>query len=250
MGLPEFVKHILPSRAYERLRWERRLIGCSGFSAKALEGAYRSILREIDTGAIDGLRTQVRSEYERDPKGAAKYPDHAFWLRAAIVQAARVGLHTGHSRRVLDLGCGPGYFLAACRHFGHQALGTDIPEDLFSDTERFVYKQMFLAHRCRKQSLLIRPYELLAIDGTFDVISAFLVCFNNHKRQDEWSRAEWEFFLDDALSHLRPGGKLYMELNLNTARYGTLRWYDLPTKALFGQHGRVKENTVLVEQPV
>ena len=250
MPAPEFVKRILPRPVYERLRWERQLIGCSGFGAKALEAAYLSILGEIDSTALDRLREQVRPDYERDPKGAAKYPDHAFWLRTAIVQAARSGLHAGRGRRILDLGCGPGYFLAACRHFGHEALGIDIPENLFSDTERLVYGRMFLAHRCHKQSLLIRPFEPLAVEGTFDLISAFLVCFNNHKRHDEWSRAEWEFFLDDALSRLRPGGQLYLGLNANTAHYGPLTWYDLPTKALFEERGHVKGNTVIVRRPV
>ncbi len=249
MAARDLAKYILPRRVYEHLRWERQLIGCSGFGAKSLEKTYRSILHEIDAKALDRLRTQVRSDYERDPKSAAKYPDHAFWLRSAIVQAARAGLHAGPSRRILDLGCGPGYFLAVCRHFGHEALGIDIPENFFSDIERLVYDQMFYAHRCKKQSLLIRPYEALAVDGTFDLISAFLVCFNNHKRSDEWSRAEWEFFLDDALSHLRPGGRLYLGLNNNAARYGAMTWYDAPTKTLFSERGNVKGSTVVVERP-
>lgn len=248
MPTPEFIKRILPQPLYERLRWERQLIGCPGFGGKALEQAYREILEEIDTAALDQLREQVRADYERDPKGAAKYPDHAFWLRTAIVQAARAGLHASRGRRILDLGCGPGYFLAACRHLGHEALGIDIPENLFSDTERLVYGRMFLAHRCHKQSLLISPFKPLAVEGTFDLISAFLVCFNNHKRQDEWSRAEWEFFLDDALSRLRPGGRLYLGLNGNATRYGAMTWYDPPTKALFGERGRVKGSTVVVER--
>ncbi|MHB8564861.1 MAG: class I SAM-dependent methyltransferase [Acidiferrobacteraceae bacterium] len=249
MPVADFIKRILPRPVYDRLRWERQLLGCSGFNGTSLENAYHTILGEIDTAALDQLRERVRSDYERDPKGAAKYPDHAFWLRTAIVQAVRVDLHRNRGLRVLDLGCGPGYFLAVCRHFGHEALGIDIPDELFSDVERRVYREMFLAHHCRKLPLLIRPYVPLEVDGTFDLISAFLVCFNNHKRANEWSRAEWEFFLGDALSHLRPGGRLYFGLNGNPERYGSLIWYDPATRELFAERGRLKGNTVVIEHP-
>ncbi len=191
----------------------------------------------------------MRADCERDPKGAAKYPDHAFWLRTAIVQAARVGLHRNPGRRVLDLGCGPGYFLAVCRYFGHEAIGIDIPEECFSEVERLVYREMFRVHHCDKHAFLIRPYVALDVEGEFDVISAFLVCFNNHKRETEWSHEEWRFFLDDAFTHLRPGGRLHLGLNANPERYGTLTWYDPPTRDLFVSRGSVKGNAVLLERP-
>src|ERR1044071_1895129 len=48
----------------------------------------------------------------------------------------------------------------------------------------------------------------------FDLITAFLVCFNNHKQPDLWSVPEWDFFLDDVAKHLTPRGRLWLELNL------------------------------------
>ena len=49
----------------------------------------------------------------------------------------------------------------------------------------------------------------------FDLITAFLICFNNHKQPDLWGVPEWEFFLDDlAARHLTPRGRLWLEMNL------------------------------------
>lgn len=81
------------------------------------------------------------------------------------------------------------------------------------------------------------------------MISAFLVCVDNHKRETEWSREEWRFSLDDVFARLRPGGRLYLGLDANPERYGTLTWYDPPTRDLFASRGSVKGNAVLVERP-
>jgi hypothetical protein len=47
----------------------------------------------------------------------------------------------------------------------------------------------------------------------FDLITAFMVCFNNHKMPDLWKVPEWEFFLDDLAKHLTPRGRVWLELN-------------------------------------
>ena len=47
----------------------------------------------------------------------------------------------------------------------------------------------------------------------FDVITAFMICFNNHKMPALWGVPEWEFFLDDLTKHLKPRGRVWLELN-------------------------------------
>src|SRR5205814_467028 len=44
-------------------------------------------------------------------------------------------------------------------------------------------------------------------------ITAFMICFNNHKMPDLWKVPEWEFFLDDLAKHLTPRGRVWLELN-------------------------------------
>jgi hypothetical protein len=47
----------------------------------------------------------------------------------------------------------------------------------------------------------------------FDVITAFMICFNNHKMPGLWKIPEWEFFLDDLAKYLKPRGRVWLELN-------------------------------------
>ena len=49
--------------------------------------------------------------------------------------------------------------------------------------------------------------------GRFDVITAFLICFNRHKQANVWGVPEWDFFLDDLGKHLTPRGRVWLELN-------------------------------------
>jgi len=47
----------------------------------------------------------------------------------------------------------------------------------------------------------------------FDLVTAFMICFNNHKMPDLWNVPEWEFFLNDLAKHLTPRGRVWLELN-------------------------------------
>jgi hypothetical protein len=40
-----------------------------------------------------------------------------------------------------------------------------------------------------------------------------MICFNNHKMPGLWGVPEWEFFLDDLTKHLKPRGRVWLELN-------------------------------------
>ena len=40
-----------------------------------------------------------------------------------------------------------------------------------------------------------------------------MICFNNHKMPGLWDVPEWEFFLDDLKKHLKPRGRVWLELN-------------------------------------
>ena len=78
------------------------------------------------------------------------------------------------------------------------------------------------------------------------ILTAFWICFNRHDQPDEWGAAEWKFFVEDALSHLREGGILHLELNANLARYQSLQWYDQETLQFFRSVGTVERNVVRV----
>jgi hypothetical protein len=79
-----------------------------------------------------------------------------------------------------------------------------------------------------------------------DLITAFWICFNRHEQPDEWSVAEWQFFVQDAMTYLRDGGVLHLELNSNLPRYQSLEWYDQPTLEFFRSAGTVDRNVVRI----
>ena len=47
----------------------------------------------------------------------------------------------------------------------------------------------------------------------FDLITAFMICFNGHKSPALWGPEEWEFFLDDLETRLKPRGRIYLSFN-------------------------------------
>ena len=76
----------------------------------------------------------------------------------------------------------------------------------------------------------------------FDFITAFMICFNNHKMPDLWKVPEWEFFLDDLAKHLTPRGRVWLELNQEYD--GT--FYTPELKEFFQKRGaRINEQKVI-----
>lgn len=209
------------------------------------------IARTADLHRIDRLRREIQPACRADPVSAAKYADHRFWLLFNLRRAADLQLHTRTGLRILDLGCGPGYFLAVARALGHESWGVDVPDSVFSPLERRVYGEILQALGCRHlvAPLTVERMVPLAVHGRYDLITAFWVCFNRHRQPDEWGAPEWRFFLQDALDHLRPGGAIFLELNDHSERYGPLRWYDPETLACFRSLGRVENNRVRIPAP-
>jgi SAM-dependent methyltransferase len=163
------------------------------------------------TATID--REGFQKVYDRhamdDPGDAwPKYLDIQRWMEINLTRVRDLGLDLGGRKRVLDIGCGTGYFLYICKYLGHDVLGMDLDEERgFAEmvellgVERVIWR--------------IEAYQPLPDLGRrFDVITAHMICFNGHKSDKLWTSAEWEFFLDDLLEHqLVPGGQVCLELN-------------------------------------
>jgi hypothetical protein len=97
--------------------------------------------------------------------------------------------------------------------------------------------------------IAIAPYTPMGLAEQYDVITAHKICFNRFRRPNEWSVAEWRYFVQDALTYVSPRGRLQLELNENTDRYGALRWYSHDLLAFFRAAGRVEENAITVFAP-
>ncbi|HLJ50422.1 MAG TPA: methyltransferase domain-containing protein [Bryobacteraceae bacterium] len=193
-------------------------------------------------------------EYRKNRVCAAKYADYRFWLLLNTHRAARLNLHTEQrSLRILDIGCGPGFFMRVGRVLGHDCHGIDVPEDCFTPLERQVYSEILRALGCDQlvSRLYIERFVPLPFeDQSHDLLTAFLICFNRHRQPDEWGTEEWQFFVNDALRILREGGRLLLELNDNRARYGKAAYYDERMLDYFQSIGTVNGRWVqITKQP-
>ena len=207
------------------------------------------VCEAADLRRIEALRQEMASVVERDPTSAAKYADYDHWVPFNAARVAALGLHHSKPLRILDIGCGPGYFIASTLACGHDCYGIDAPDTILTKVEARVYSEMLgaLSIENRVSPLLIERYAPMALPvSDLDLITAYWICFNRHRQPDEWGVAEWRFFVDDALSHLRPGGVLHLELNENPERYGGLRWFDQETRGYFRSAGTVQGGIVRI----
>ena len=156
---------------------------------------------------------KFRQVYERhavqDPGDAwPKYLDLELWMEINLRRVRDLGLDLGGRKRVLDIGCGTGYFLYICQYLGHDVLGLDLDEEPgFTDMVELL--------GVKRKIWRVEAFKPLPDLGPkFDVIAAHMICFNGHKSDKLWKISEWEFFLDDlAANQLAPGGQVCLELN-------------------------------------
>lgn len=137
-----------------------------------------------------------------------KYLEIERWMEINLKRVRDLGLDLGERKRVLDIGCGTGYFLYICKFLGHDVLGLDLDEEPG-------FTEMVELLGVKRVIWRIEAYQPLPDLGRkFDVITAHMICFNAHKSDKLWKISEWEFFLDDlAERHLEPGGQICLELN-------------------------------------
>jgi SAM-dependent methyltransferase len=115
--------------------------------------------------------------------------------------------------RILDLGCGAGYFLYVCHCLGHEGLGLDTSrEPLFHGTTALL--------NVRRTISRIDPgVPIPDLGEKFDLVTAHRVCFHRIERLGnnnwkEWTPADWKFFLNDIRTRfLKPEGRLLLDFN-------------------------------------
>ena len=82
----------------------------------------RPMLAQIDW---DRAR-EIQQRYANSTAGYAKYADIEPWLRLNRERVQDLNLHRSEPKRVLDLGCGGGFFLFILKNLGHSVMGLDI----------------------------------------------------------------------------------------------------------------------------
>jgi SAM-dependent methyltransferase len=163
------------------------------------------VIETIDPAGFE----QIRQRYAVADPGAdwPKYLDLDRWIGVNIRRIRQLELDVARPKRILDLGCGAGYFLHIAQILGHSGVGLDMDRvTMFGEITRLLG-----VRRVVQQIQAFRPLPNLG--QKFDVITAFMICFNDHKMPGLWEVPEWEFFLNDLAKHLKPRGRVWLELN-------------------------------------
>lgn len=198
MGIKKVVNRVVD---YTGLRTALLTLLSSGFRCN-----YRlakSLKREIMEGGFE----QILCRSVKYLKDSRKYLSLDTYLEDVVREARTLGLLDSSGLRVLDLGCGAGYFLYTLRKHGHEILGIDLDDDIMYNDIVDILKIPRVIHRIER----FKP--LPELGEAFDLITAFSVCFDCHGTEDVWGVSEWTYFIDDCLSHLRPNGRIFFCFN-------------------------------------
>jgi SAM-dependent methyltransferase len=206
-----------------------RLLRANRFSLET-----KGVIETIDPVEFE----QIRRRYAVANPGAdwPKYLDLDRWIGVNIRRIRQLELDVARPKRILDLGCGAGYFLYIAQLLGHSGVGLDIDRlPMFREITRLLG-----VHRIVQRIEPFRP--LPDLGRKFDLVTAFMVCFNEHKMPGLWKVPEWEFFLDDLATHLTARGRVWLELNQEYDE----TFYTPELKEFFQKRGaRIDEQKVI-----
>jgi SAM-dependent methyltransferase len=160
---------------------------------------FGPVLAGVDQNRLD----EIHKRY-----AGAKYADADQWLRVNRERVQDLKLHRSPPRRVLDLGCGGGFFLFILKRLGHSVLGLDVDE-------LPLFKELLEVFGVPRTVFRIEPFESLPnLEQQFDWITAFSIGFDRDRATNSrWGPGEWDFLLRDLQRRLAPGGKIYLTLN-------------------------------------
>jgi SAM-dependent methyltransferase len=136
--------------------------------------AQRSFFRLPLGPVLAGLDQNRLAEIQKRFAGE-KYADVDQWLRVNRERVQDLKLHRSPPQRVLDLGCGGGFFLFILKRFGHSVLGLDVDESS-------LFKELLEVFRVPRTVFRIQPFESLPnLHQQFDWITAFSIGFDRNR---------------------------------------------------------------------
>jgi SAM-dependent methyltransferase len=194
----------------------------------------KRVIETIDRVAFEQIRQRYAIDKPTDDW--RKYLDLDRWIALNIRRVRDIELDLVRRKRILDIGCGAGYFLHIADLLGHSGLGLDLDRvPMFAEITSLL--------DVRRVIQRIQAFGPLPDLGEkFDLITAFMICFNNHRHRNLWGVAEWKFFLDDVAKHLAPRGRVWLELNRESDR----TFYTPELKEFFQKRGaRIDEHKIM-----
>jgi SAM-dependent methyltransferase len=201
------------------------------------------LLAKIDQNRLRDLQERYRSLSSDSPslwRHYAKYLEAEKHLRINIRRSQDLNLHRLPPQEILDIGCGGGFFLFVAESLGHRGLGLDVGGiPIFDDLV-----DLLGINRVEGK---IKSFESLPNFGRkFDLITAFATAFHGGREDSwRWGEQEWNFFLGDLERHLKPGGRVFFDLN--AAYQG--KYYTPEILDVLHRHGGVIERSNVLFSP-
>jgi SAM-dependent methyltransferase len=132
------------------------------------------------------------------------------WYAEAMEIAGRLGLHRSKPLRVLDIGCGFGYFAAACQELGHAGTGLDVRDVMIARAAR-ILDALYIQHR------ITHPFplpEVILSDTSrrYDLITMFGVNLKSATGV-YWGEPAYICLARDVRKSTLPGGRWILRPN-------------------------------------
>lgn len=147
-----------------------------------------------------------------DPEAFEKYfnlKDN--FIQISLIRVVRLGLITSKNKlEILDLGTGAGYFPFICNYYENNCEAIDIAGNQFYDQSTEVLN-------LKKYHQEIFFNEELVTSKKYDLICAYMICFNGHKTSKLWAEKEWSKFLINLITNnLNLDGRIFLSFNLES----------------------------------
>mgnify|MGYP000863188098 CR=1 FL=1 len=159
---------------------------------------------------IDSKISIIKNDFEITNPGENfnKYLDTNYWVFENLKRIYLLNLHKKNTQSVLDLGAGAGYFAYLCQKYGHNVIALDMDNNP-------MYNSIIKLLGINRINHKISFGQAIPLDNNlkFNLITAFMICFNNHKQKDLWHVEEWDWFIKHLFTRLQPDGEIFLSFN-------------------------------------
>ncbi len=131
------------------------------------------------------------------------------FIQEALIRVQKLYLNNSKSKlSILDLGTGAGYFPFICNYYQNESEAIDILGNKF-------YDESTNALKLKKYHQKIIFDEKLITNKKYDLVCAYMICFNGHKSEALWTNKEWGAFLINIIeNNLNSNGRIFLSFNL------------------------------------